>query len=128
MTLFSARQRTIEHLVKLSGSIDELGGPRHRGSGVARASDGVGILLLAHILMTGTCIAPSSDPGCTYVPCRVVPFVTDTKDVKVRRTLGGGGHHSGWWQPCQCRGRLEGWAVLLRRLPPEILKPRAMAT
>jgi len=73
---------------KLCVKFNELGGPRHRGSGVARATDGVGILLLGHIRLTGTCIAPSLDPGCTYGPCRVVPLVTGTKDVKVRRIQG----------------------------------------
>ena len=55
---------------------------------MARATGGVGILLLGHIRLTGTCIAPSLDPGCTYGPCRVVPLVTGTKDVKVRRIQG----------------------------------------
>ena len=73
---------------------------------MARATNGVGILLLGHIRLTGTFIAPSLDPGCTYVPCRVVPLVTATEDVKVRRMQGSWeGARSGSGRIAHARGR-----------------------
>ena len=53
---------------------------------MAKATDGVGILLLGRIRVTGTASRHPETEGAPTCCVRVVPFVTGTADVKVQRT------------------------------------------
>ena len=53
---------------------------------MAKATDGVGILLLGRIRVTGTASRHPETEGAPTCCVRVVTFVTGTADVKVQRT------------------------------------------
>src|SRR5215475_41828 len=112
---------------------------------MARATDGVGILLLGHIGVTGTASRHPETEGAPTCCVRVVPFVTGTADVKVQRTQGSLvgkwrdraaapslvreayaspliGHHGGFLMVTTVTRRVGGWRECSTVLLPEQLK------